>query len=174
VPYSSDAFKEYKKTRPSKIHAIYEQGMFEVDTLALLGDVNTALQQPAPPEPVITSGHEAATALIELAYAAHKRLTPTRIINADKPDLTEKGRAERLWNNDDVREATIASLAESVRLLATLWRTAWGAGNGDQLPPATIREYTESEMKSIYRVEHDTFVPSLSLDEMAQSGNFEP
>ncbi len=174
VPYESPQFREFKKTARAKIHAIYEQQMFEVDTLALLADVNTKLQEAAPAPPNITNGHQAATALIALMHGAHDRLSPTSIINADDPQLGPTARAERLWNNNTIRRATVASIAESVRLLATLWRTAWDQGNGNLLPPTAIRTFSESELEDVYRGEHDTFVPSLSLDEMVQAGTFEP
>jgi hypothetical protein len=174
VPHESARFKEFKKTAKAKIHAIYEQQMFEVDAPALLADINTKLQEPAPAPPVITNGHQAATALMAMMHGAHARLSPMDIINADDPELTQKGRAERLWNNNTIRTATVASIADSVRLLATLWQTAWEQGNGDQLPATTIRTYSETALKNVYRGEHDTFVPSLSLDEMVQAGTFEP
>ena len=144
VPHESPQFKEFKKTARAKIHAIYEQQMFEVDTPALLADVNTKLQEAAPAPPNITSGHQAATALIALMHGAHDRLSPTSIINADDPQLGPTARAERLWNNNTIRRATVASIAESVRLLATLWRTAWDQGNGNLLPPTAIRTFSES------------------------------
>ena len=174
VPYQSPQFKEFKKTARAKIHAIYEQQMFEVDAPALLADVNTKLQEAAPAPPNISNGHQAATALIALMHGAHDRLSPTSIINADDPNLGPTARAERLWNNNTIRRATVASIAESVRLLATLWRTAWDQGNGNLLPPTAIRTFSESELENVYRGEHDTFVPSLALDEMVQAGTFEP
>ena len=137
VLHESPQFKEFKKTARAKIHAIYEQRMFEVDTPALLADVNTKLQEAAPAPPNITNGHPAATALIALMHGAHNRLSPTSIINADDPHLGPTARAERLWNNNTIRRATVASIAESVRLLATLWRTAWDQGTAvccHQLP----------------------------------------
>ena len=174
VPHASAAFQAFKKTAPSEIHAVYEQRMFEVDAPALLASVNTRLQQQAPAAPAIATGHEAATALIEMMHGAHQRLSPTDIIEADDPTLKPKARAEHLWNNNDIRDATVASLADSVRLLARLWETAWQQGGGNQLPQNAIRTFSEAKLSGVYRHEHDTFVPSMSLDEMAQSGSFEP
>jgi hypothetical protein len=175
VRHDSARFKAFKKTARSKIHAIYEQQMFEIDAPALLADVNARLAQGgAPPSPPIASGHDAAAALIEMMHGAHQRLSPVEIIEADDPQLGPKARAERLWNNNAIRAATVASLADSCRLLAALWQTAWQAGNGNQLPANAIRAFSENSLSNVYRNEHGTFIPSLSLDEMAQSGSFEP
>jgi hypothetical protein len=174
VPHSSDEFKEFKKTPASKIHAIYEQQMFEVDTLALLGDVNTRIAATNPPNIVVKNGHHAAAALIEMMHGAFERLKPMDIINADDPDLTQKARATRLWENDTIRDATVASLTDSVRLLAHLWQTAWEEGGGDALAAGDIRQFSEADLSDVVRREHETFVPSRSLDELDASGDFEP
>ncbi|HET9217529.1 MAG TPA: hypothetical protein VFR18_11145 [Terriglobia bacterium] len=174
VPHGSQKFKDFKKTPASKIHAIYEQEMFEVDTPALLVDINTVLQNNGPQLAPITTGHEAASALIEMMFGAFQRLPPLDIINADNPQLTQRKRAERLWNNPAIRTATVASIVDSVRLLAHLWATAWIAGGGDNLAASKIKRYSEANLNDVCRGEHDTFVPSLSLDDMAASGDFEP
>ena len=70
-------------------------------------------------------------------------------------------------------KATIRSLADSVRVLASLWTSAWQAGGGANVAKAKIRTYNEEELEPIYRRD-SKFVPSLSLDEMAESGKFEP
>jgi hypothetical protein len=55
-----------------------------------------------------------------------------------------------------------------------MWETAWIAGGGDNLPATTIKQYSEASLNSVCRTEHDTFVPSLSLDQMVADGTFEP
>jgi hypothetical protein len=174
VPHSSDEFQEFKKTPPSKIHGIYEQQMFEVDAPALLGDVNVSLAAADPLEVTIDSGHGAATALIEMMHAAAVRLPPADIIAADDATLGPTARATRFWNNASIRSRTVASLTDSVLLLAALWQSAWDKGGGDNLPAASLQTFTEKQLSAVYRGEHETFVPSRSLDEMAASGEFEP
>ena len=175
-PYRSShqKFKDFKKTPKAKIHAIYEQQMFEIDAPALLVDVNTRVAAQHPGDDEITSGHEAATALIHMMHRSFERLSPRDIIDADDPDLGPKARATRLWENTAIRRATVASLSDSVHLLAKLWATAWEAGGGDGLADSSIKKFTEARLSAICRTEHETFVPSLSLDEMAASGDFEP
>jgi hypothetical protein len=175
-PYRSthQKFKDFKKTPKAKIHAIYEQQMFEIDTPALLADINATLQGAGPSADAITSGHDAATALLTMMFGAFERLSPDDIIAADDPNLTQKARATRLWQNATIRQATVASIADSTRLLARLWETAWVAGGGDALAASKIKRYSEASLNAVCRNEHATFVPSLSLDQLAASGDFEP
>jgi hypothetical protein len=173
VPKSSDAFKAFKKTRPAKIHGIYEETMLEVGATDALPAIDAAVLQLPKNAGAIQSGHDAAVETVRLMYAAQKRLTPKTIINADNPALTENGRAARLWAKKKIREATIASLADSVRLLADLWASAWAKGNGDVNAAGQLGAFSEPEFDNICRNEQD-FAPSLSLNEMVQSGRFEP
>jgi hypothetical protein len=169
--HSSPEFTAFKKTAPSKIHAIYEQEMLEVDAATALASVD-ALLQAAGLAIQIGSGHDAAVATVALMDESQARLSPQDIIDADDPTLTQRERAERLWANQSVRDATVASLAGSVRLLAALWASAWEEGDGDDLPGTKIKTYSEAQLAQKCR-QHQTFVPSLSLDEMVTSGDFE-
>lgn len=171
VPRDSKAFQEFKKSREAKIHSIYEETMLEVDPAGALAAVDTELET-LRTVTVDHSGHGAATAVIDLMHDAQTRLPPKTIIDADDPSLSEKARAEALWNDDDIRKATIRSLADSVRVLAALWTSAWEAGQGASVADAKIRTYREEELEPVYRND-PKFVPSLSLDEMVQSDKFE-
>jgi hypothetical protein len=173
VPKSSAAFKAFKATRPAKIHGIYEETMLEVGAVDALPAIDTALGQMASNPGAIKSGHDAAVETVRLMYAAQQRLTPRSIINADNPALAENARAARLWAKKKIRDATVESLADSVRLLADLWASAWAAGKGDVKAAGQLAAFSEPEFDNICRKEPD-FAPSLSLDAMAQSGRFEP
>lgn len=172
VPRDSPEFDAFKKTAAAKIHGIYEETMLEVDTATALANIDQALKG-AGPKIQIKDGHDAGVAVIQLMSRSQKRLAPKTIISADDPTLTAKARAQGLWKNAKIRNATTASLADSVRVLAALWSSAWEIGGGDSVAKAKIREYTEEELEPVYRTEK-TFVPSLSLDQMAKSGDFEP
>lgn len=172
-PRSSKEFKEFKKTRAADIHGIYEETMIEVDTPGALTAINDLLKQGNPKKRVIKTGHDAAVETIRLMYDTQKRLSPKRIINADDPSLGPKARAEALWAKTPIRKATVASLADSVLLLADLWTAAWKVGNGKAIAAAKLVEFSEKDFDNICRKEK-SFVPSLSLAEMAESGDFEP
>ena len=174
VPKGSAAFKAFKKTPAADVHAIYEESMLEVDTPTVMVSVNNALNGAQADADAIATGFDAAKATLGLMFDAQKRLSPRKIINADNPTLGPTARAQRLWDNATVRNATIQSLAESVKVLATLWQGAWKIGAGDALPANLLVEFSEDDLKNIYRNENETFVPSLSLDDMASSGKFEP
>ena len=173
VRKETDAFKAFKKTAEADIHSLYEESMLEIDTPTVMASVNVALSGVQADANAIGSGFAAAKATLKLMFDAQKRLSPRKIIHADDPDLGPTARSQRLWNNAVVRSATIESLAQSVQVLATLWQGAWKVGGGNALPANALVEFSEDELKDVYRND-DTFVPSLSLDQMASSGQFEP
>jgi hypothetical protein len=173
VPKDSTAFKEFKKTRPSKIHGIYEEKMLEVDPANVLALVDAKIKSIGLPGIPIVTGHDAAVATLKLMHDAQKRLPPRDIFKADDPDLTEKNRAAALWGDLRIRKATITSLAESVLTLAALWKAAWKEGNGNAIPKTKLTGFDPGAVSNIYRFEKK-FIPSLSLKEMAESGKFEP
>jgi hypothetical protein len=86
--------------------------------------------------------------------------------------MGKRARATALRENDAVMQATIASLGDSVLLLADLWTSAWTAGGGEDIEDTDIVEFSESSLEEIYR--NRLFVASLSLAEMVESGRFEP
>src|SRR5262249_27561861 len=88
------------------------------------------------------------------------------------PSLTVKERGAELWKNKTIRTATISLLADSVRVLADLWESAWRVGNGNALAASKRREYNEDEIKPVYR--KASFLKSIVLNAMASSGDFEP
>jgi hypothetical protein len=166
------AYKAWKETREADIHAVYEQGMFEVDAPTALAEVNAALGTKYKP-PEITRGYDAAHAVLNLMNDAQKRLPPSAIIDADDPSLTPKPRATRLWNNKKVRRETIVSLANSVRLLGALWSSAWEVGKGNKIAKSKLVRFREEDLDKICRKDKK-FVPSMSLQQLADSGKYEP
>jgi hypothetical protein len=173
VRKKSPEFEAFKKTAAADIHALYEERMLEVGAVDALAGVDTILKSSKLLGATVKSGHQAAIETIKLMSASQKRLAPQTIIDFDDPTKKPLERATALWNNQAVRTATVASLADSVRLLAGLWTAAWARGGGDKIPKAKLIQFKEPTLDHMYRKEPD-FVPSLSLDEMANSGDFEP
>jgi hypothetical protein len=121
----------------------------------------------------MASGHAAAVATVHLMSDSQRRLAPMAIIGADDPAQGPKARAQALWSNATIRAATVACLADSIRLLAHLWSAAWKAGNGAAIARGKLVAFPEPDLDHLYR--HDSsFVPSLSLAAMVESGQFEP
>jgi hypothetical protein len=173
VPRTSKEFKAFKETPEAKIHSLYEEGMLEIQTPAVLQQIDTKLgAMPSDPDR-IKNGHDAACEILRMMNAAQDRLSPDDIIKADDPALKPKPRAEALRANKKLMAATITSLADSTRLLADLWASAWREGDGDSIAASKLKLFTEKELNAIYRGEKD-FLPSLSLADMAASGRFEP
>jgi hypothetical protein len=174
VPRGSDEFKKFKTTREAQIHSIYEETMLEVDPAGALVAVDAALEQmEAPNGNGIATGHDAAVAVIQLMHRSQQRLSPTEIIEADDPSLSPKARAKALWNIPKIKKATIDSLADSVQVLASLWSAAWKIGNGRNIDPDSLVELDKGKLTDLCRKDRK-FVPSLSLAQMASSGQFEP
>ena len=172
VPRDSASFAAFKKTPAARVHAIYEEMMLEVDAATALAAVNVALRRGKGLGQGVRSGHEAATATVQLMFNAQRRLSPKRIIAADDPSLGPTARAAALWANPMVRAATIRSLADSVRLLANLWQSAWTVGGGSAMAAAQLQTFEEAELAAIYR--NKNFLPSLSLKTMARGDAFTP
>jgi len=170
--HDTPEYTKFKATREAKIHSIYEEGMLEVDPADALSRVDEALANDRGPRFAVHSGHTAGIAVIRLMNDAQSRLSPEKIIDADDPTLGPAARAAALWKNPTIRDATVKSLADSVRVLAHLWRSAWRIGKGDRIAKSKLVQFEESELIDIYRTDKK-FVPSLSLEEMVDSDDFE-
>ena len=173
VPRKSDEFDAFKKTRAAKVHGIYEETMLEVDPAEALKLIDGAIRAGGSGAGTIKTGHDAGMTTIRLMDVSRKRLPPMTIINADDPDLTAKERAKALWGKATIRKATVQCLADSVRVLAALWTSAWTVGGGERISKTKLVAQTEEDLQRVYRRERG-FVPSLSLTAMARGGRFEP
>lgn len=165
-------YAQFHHSDAAKIHGIYEELMLEIEPDVALAAVDHELRTAALARGEIQSGFHAARAVIGLMDASRKRLSPDRILDADDPTLKPKQRATRLWNDPEIRAATIASLADSTRVLARIWQGAWAAGNGESIASAKLRRFEESELQEIYS--RLTFLPGYTLAQLADSGRYEP
>jgi len=170
VRHGTPQYDAFKKLRPAKIHAIYEQMMLEVDTLEALEAVDDLLPSSNVASTGIDNGWEAACATFDLMSGAHSRLSPDTLIGIDDPTLTQPERARRFWAQTKVRTETIRSLADSTILLARLWASAWRVGKGKDLPASKLKVFTEQELQTLYRTK--SFAPALTLTQMVNSGRF--
>jgi hypothetical protein len=163
-------YEEFKKQRPAKIHAVYEQMMMEVDTLDALESVDALLDSAHVTSTGIDNGWEAARATFDVMSDALARLPPETLIGLDDPTLTQPERARRFWASAKVRSETIRSLAASTVLLARLWASAWRVGKGKNLPAAKLNVFSEPELQALYKTKG--FAPALTLTQMVNSGRF--
>lgn len=172
-PYPKDSaeMKAFKESSEAKIHSIYDEGIFEVEAEAMLQGLNNAPRR-AGKLLSITSGHDAAVAVISMMDVVQKRLTPMDIIKADDPSLRPKERSTALWNKPKIRNAAMASLIDSLQLLTALWSSAWKTGGGNSVPENELQQFSQPKLEAIYR--DSKFLPSMTLDKMASSGKFDP
>jgi hypothetical protein len=171
VLHDSPEYQEYQQTREYKIHGIYEETMLEVDPAGALTGIDQALRGSGK-KYKMESGHDAALAVIGLMNDSQERLAPMTIIDADDPEAGPKTRATALWNNSRIRRATIDSIADSVRLLAALWTSAWEVGEGKRIVKSKLVQCDEDDLMAVYRDKR--FLPSMSLDEMVKTKKFDP
>lgn len=166
-------FEAFKNSREYKIHSIYDETVLEVDTPAALAKLDQILSKSTSLKQAAKTGYDAAVATIRLMDEVQRRLAPKAIIAADDPELGPKARAKVLWENGAIQGCILDSLAESVRLLAGLWSSAWKIGGGGSIEVSKLVTFEETDIENIYRRDKD-FVPSLSLTQMSRSGKFEP
>jgi hypothetical protein len=168
--HDSDEYKEYSNSREAKIHSIYDEGIMEVETLAALASIDQNLPQPDDIADDITSGYEAAIAVLTMMGDLRRNLSAEDIIKIDDPSLGPKARARKLWANKKIQRAAIASLTASVALLARLWASAWKIGKGEVVAKGRFKAFTEEKLEAIYK--DPEFLPAMNLEQMV--GKFEP
>ena len=170
-PAHPGPYEAFHKTPAAKIHGLYEESMLELQPDVALAGVNENLAHRDPPPADLTSGHDAAALVIELMRLSRARLTPEQILAADDPTQQPAARAKALWGNATIRNATIASLADSSYALARLWQSAWVIGNGASIAASKLKAFDEPTLMAIYK--RLDFAPAQSLDQLAASGKYE-
>lgn len=151
--------------QPGKgVHSVYETKMIDRFAAELVPAIATKVAQLAS-LPVVTSGADAALAIVKLMDRSAKKLPPKDLvnayINAGGTDHAEE--RDALW--DKFHDKTAALMADGARVLGMLWKSAWIAGNGPGIAANKIAPVEPSELKDLY--ENPDFVPSLTLDEIA-------
>ncbi|HEX8149854.1 MAG TPA: hypothetical protein VF591_21920 [Pyrinomonadaceae bacterium] len=151
-------------------HAL-DNGLKELVRAKILGGGGAALPQ-------VTSGGEAAAALVGLMRRVGQILPPDAIIDVYAPlqgdppkKFTRVPAAVKREMWDALRAQTVEAMTEGCRYLAHLWHSAWQAGHGNaniadlsRIDPQRIRER---------KIDHD-FIPSVTLDKIQQILNAPP
>jgi hypothetical protein len=156
----------FKKSPEYKIHAIYEQGMFEVAAVEMLAAINESVEDEEA-KPALRGGYAAACATVDLMTACHKKLPPTTIIDADDPEESAPERGRILWKK--VGRKTAGLVGEGCMLLATLWESAWKeAGAEAKLDAGDLGVIEEEELSTLVR--RRNFLPAFTLEELVAKG----
>ncbi|MCX5752565.1 MAG: hypothetical protein NTW97_02830 [Candidatus Krumholzibacteria bacterium] len=161
---NSAEWPEYKKTREYKIHAIFEEIMFEVRAANMLTAVNDALSGVTAAAGV-TGGRDAAREAMKMMEASFDTLSPKAIIAADDPGKNQPDRGRILW--DAIGPQTAKLVASGCTLLAQLWESAWAEGKGDEIPWDALKTVEESYISD--KVRDGNWLPALTLDEFADT-----
>ena len=161
---NSPEWAEYKKKREYKIHAIFEQVMFEVRAAQMATAVNGALSG-VTASPGVQGGREAAREAMKMMQASFDALPPSAIIEADNPGENQPNRGRILW--DAIGPKAAALVANGCTLLAQLWESAWAEGKGELIPWDALKTLEEPSINE--KVRDRNWLPALTLDEFADT-----
>jgi hypothetical protein len=145
------------------VHSVYEDGMVDRHVPEIVAGVDARIRQSAQ-APLVTGGHEAAVAVVELMQSTFAAIAPEKIIDEfvkvgdDKP----AAQADALW--ESLGDDTIDVMADGCLCLARLWDSAWKEGNGD-LAINSLAEIDETVLEHLYQ--NRNFLPSHTLDTIA-------
>lgn len=142
-------------------HSAYEDGMVNFH----IAEINAGLGATSSDRislPAVTTGHEAAKAVVQLMQDTFADIQPLDIVNAfiklQANGASARAVADGLWAQ--FAQATIKVMESGSEFLALIWQSAWNAGNGDACPNAG--ELTEDQMVKLYT--DPQFLPSHTLD----------
>ncbi len=142
----------------SGVHSAYEDAMvnYHIDDINLGLAANAKKQQP----PKISSGHDAAKAVVVLMQQTFEAIEPLKIVNEfiklQREGLKPREVADKLW--DAFGDATIDVIRDGSQMLANIWQSAWDAnpnGFGDAMA------LTQKAMIKLYT--NPKFLPSHSI-----------
>ncbi|MBM4394682.1 MAG: hypothetical protein FJ087_03215 [Deltaproteobacteria bacterium] len=156
-------FVEYRADPRYKVHALFEQRMFEVRPDDMLAAVDKSVKgfraRPGP-----KSGEEALALAFDLMHRTYGMLGPAEIVDSDAPSETPKNRAERLFDAVGLRAAKC--LGEGCKVQATLVESAWALGT--KHVPTGLKPFEEEDVEEVCG--RADFLPAWSWDTMIRKG----
>ena len=148
--------------RGKGIHSAYETAMVDHQASAILTGFLQEL--PNTPRPtLVTSGHGAAVATVELMVRAAQKVDPRALVDAyaATPGGKSKAVTSVLWQQFGT--GTIKTLCDGAVTLAVIWESAWIVGGGEgRFQPVDIKPMNKNSLRSRY--EKTDFVESFDLD----------
>ena len=114
------------------VHSAYEDTMVDLHDTDILAGITAALGALTPPAKV-TTGHDAAVAVVALMDRTAKRIDPTTLVQTYAKTATHANDSSvavtnALW--EQFGQAIIDCLADGTLTLAMIWTSAWTAGHG--------------------------------------------
>jgi hypothetical protein len=142
------------------VHSVYEDDMVDRHVPEIMDGVDAILKHPAEP-PLVSGGHAAAVAAVNLMQLTFKAIAPRDIVAAfvKVQDQKPAARADALWRS--LGEDTIHVMADGCICLAQLWDSAWQEGGGDN-HIKSFEMIDEERLEQIYQ--NPEFLPSHTID----------
>jgi hypothetical protein len=159
-----------KKGKPVEIkrghgvHTAYETKMIDRHAAELFPAIDKALGRRGPSLPAITTGHDAAVAIVALMDRTARTLPPRTLLETyvSLGGGASQATLDGLWAAFSTETAKI--MADGIRVLEHVWVEAWRNGGGATAPAGALGAIDLKEIKKRYR--NTGFVPSLDLDDI--------
>ena len=142
------------------VHSAYEDNMVDRHVPEIMTGVDELLKNPHLPA-LVTGGHDAAVAVVNLMQQTFKAIAPKDIVSdfVKVRDQKPAAQADALWKS--LGEDTIKVMADGCICLAQIWDSAWAEGDGN----SNIRSLGEIDEASLERLyQNPNFLPSHTLD----------
>ncbi len=143
------------------VHEVYETRMLDRNAAELVAGVNKAIGSRRA-KLIAKNGHEAAVATVKLMQKTFAAIKPLDIVKL----YNESSGIERvpyMWSK--LKTKTCAVIADGALCLASLWQSAWEAGQGSSIPLSKIKAVDKAALVKLYNT--PTFYVSLSLTKVA-------
>src|ERR1700733_10158910 len=142
------------------VHSAYEDDMVNTHVPEIMAGIDQRIKS-ASPLPLVTGGHNAAVAVVELMNRTFAAVPPRKIIDVFLPIQEEKpsARASALWTS--LGDGTMDVMADGCFTLAQIWDSAWEEGSGDNTMAKTVA-VSETALERLYQ--DPDFMPSHTLD----------
>jgi hypothetical protein len=151
--------------RGTGVHSAYEDNMVDRHVHEIVGGVDRLLARSNGPS-LVTSGHGAAVAVVELMQQTFRVIAPSSIVDdfVRVQDERPSARADAMWQK--LGEDTIKVMADGCICLAQLWDSAWEEGGGDDRINS-LGPIDEAILEQLYQ--NPEFLPSYTLNSIEAS-----
>ena len=143
------------------VHAAYETRMLESCAAEIIAGVNQYLGE-RKAKTSVKGGHAAAKAAIDVMRKVMTELPPLTIVAAYNESAHKvKDMYKLAIDAYKIGEKTAICMGEGCLLLASLWRSAWKEGDGNNFPKNALAKIERISLKSLYM--DKGFLPSYRM-----------
>lgn len=150
------------------VHSAYETAMIDRYAEDLIALIDAEIAQ-ANPYPNVNSGFGVALATVQLMDRSATAIPPKTLVDAFiNAGATKTVKVyDTLW--DQFGAETSQVMADGAKVLAMIWRSAWAAGNGQNISNTRLKAITPDRLIELYT--DPQFAPSLDLDHIKPALN---